>query len=47
MNRRLFIWAGMALGLPGKLFGWLPPMQNAIRKKGDAGLRAYMAKKGG
>jgi ketosteroid isomerase-like protein len=37
-------WAGMALGLKGKLLGWLPPVQNAIRKQGDAGLRAYLAK---
>ena len=36
-------WAGQALGLTGRLFGWLPPMQKAIRKKGDAGLRAYMS----
>ncbi|MFT3764830.1 MAG: nuclear transport factor 2 family protein [Minicystis sp.] len=39
-------WAGMALGLKGKLLGWLPPVQNAIRKQGDAGLRAYMKKNG-
>lgn len=38
-------WAGMALGLPGKLFGWLPPMQRSIRAKADKGLRAYMASK--
>jgi ketosteroid isomerase-like protein len=38
-------WAAMALGLKGKLLGWLPPVQNAIRKNADAGLRAYMAKK--
>jgi ketosteroid isomerase-like protein len=37
-------WAGMALGLKGKLLGWLPPVQNAIRKNADAGLRAYMEK---
>src|SRR4051812_33332964 len=35
-------WAGMALGWKGKLFGWLPPLQNAVRKQGDKGLRAYM-----
>ncbi len=39
-------WAGMALGLKGKLLGWLPPVQGAIRKQADAGLRAYMAKRG-
>jgi ketosteroid isomerase-like protein len=35
-------WAGMALGWKGKLLGWLPPMQGAVRKKADAGLRAFM-----
>ena len=39
-------WAGMALGMKGKLLGWLPPVQNAIRKQGDAGLRAWMKKHG-
>src|SRR4249919_3668796 len=29
----LWRWAGMALGLKGKLLGWLPPMQNAIRRE--------------
>lgn len=38
-------WAGMALGWKGKLFGWLPPLQNAVRKQGDAGLRAFMRKR--
>ena len=37
-------WAGMALGLKGKLLGWLPPVQAGIRKNADAGLRAFMAK---
>jgi ketosteroid isomerase-like protein len=37
-------WAGMALGLKGKLLGWAPPVQNAIRKQADAGLRAWMKK---
>lgn len=40
----LWKWAGMALGLKGKLLGWLPPVQGGIRKKADAGLRAYMKK---
>lgn len=39
-------WAGMALGWKGKLLGWLPPVQNAVRKQADAGLRAYMKKRG-
>jgi len=38
-------WAGMALGLKGKLLGWAPPVQNAIRKQADAGLRAWMNKR--
>jgi ketosteroid isomerase-like protein len=43
----LHAWAGMALGLKGKLLGWLPPVQASIRKTADAGLRAYMAKHAG
>lgn len=42
----LWRWAGMALGLKGKLLGWAPPVQAAIRKNADAGLRAFMNKKG-
>jgi ketosteroid isomerase-like protein len=40
-------WAGMALGLKGKLLGWLPPVQASIRKNADAGLRAFMKKQAG
>jgi ketosteroid isomerase-like protein len=40
----LYKWASQALGMKGKLLGWLPPVQNAIRKQGDAGLREYMKK---
>jgi ketosteroid isomerase-like protein len=43
----LYRWASQALGMKGKLLGWLPPVQNAIRKQGDAGLRDYMKKHGG
>jgi len=39
-------WAGMALGWKGKLLGWLPPLQNAVRKQADKGLRIYMKKRG-
>jgi ketosteroid isomerase-like protein len=39
----LHAWAGMALGVPGKLFGWASPMQRGIRGKADAGLRAFIA----
>lgn len=38
-------WAGMALGLKGKLLGWLPPVQNGIRAKAMAGLDAWIAKR--
>jgi ketosteroid isomerase-like protein len=43
----LWRWAGMALGTPGKLLGWSPPMQATIRKNGMDGLRLYMAKQDG
>jgi ketosteroid isomerase-like protein len=38
-------WMAQALGLKGKLLGWLPPVQNAVRANADKGLRAYMARK--
>jgi ketosteroid isomerase-like protein len=40
----LWKWASQAMGLKGQLLGWLPPVQNAIRKQADAGLRIYMKK---
>jgi ketosteroid isomerase-like protein len=40
-------WAGMALGLPGVLFGWAPPLQNGIRRKAVAQLDRFMQKGGG
>jgi ketosteroid isomerase-like protein len=42
----LWRWAGMALGIKGKLLGWAPFVQGAIRKQADAGLRAFMQKRG-
>lgn len=39
----LWRWAGMALGLKGKLLGWMPPVQAAIRKEAMAGLQRYQA----
>jgi ketosteroid isomerase-like protein len=39
-------WAGMALGLKGRLLGWTGFMQEAIRKQADASLRAWMRKGG-
>ncbi len=35
-------WAGQALGLAGKLLGWAPFFQRAIRKKARAGLDEYL-----
>lgn len=37
----LWRWAGMALGLKGRLFGWLPSVHNAIRRDAGKGLQAY------
>jgi hypothetical protein len=42
----LWRWASMALGLKGKLLGWAPFVQGAIRKQADAGLRAFMKDRG-
>ncbi|MCC6129372.1 MAG: nuclear transport factor 2 family protein [Acidobacteria bacterium] len=35
-------WARMALGLKGKLFGWLPAVHTAIRQEALRGLGSYM-----
>lgn len=40
----LWRWAGMALGAKGKLLGWLPPIQNAIRRKALGGLDEFERK---
>jgi hypothetical protein len=37
-------WMAMALGGKGKLLGWLPPMQAAVRGKAMKGLEDYIAK---
>ena len=42
----LWRWAGMALGMKGRLLGWASPVQAAIRKEGDAGLRAWLKARG-
>lgn len=39
----LWRWAGMALGIKGRLLGWLPPVQNAIHHKAMRGLAAFEA----
>jgi ketosteroid isomerase-like protein len=38
-------WAGLALGLPGKLLGWTPLLQNKIRAMARKGLDDYQAKR--
>ena len=40
----LWKWSGMALGAKGRLLGWLPPVQNAIRGKAAKGLAAFLAR---
>ena len=38
-------WAGLALGLPGKLLGWSPLLQNKIRAMAQKGLDDYTARR--
>ena len=40
----LWRWARQALGLPGLLLGWAPPMQRAIRTKAAEALAAWRAR---
>ena len=35
-------WAGMALGLPGKLLGWTRFLKNKVRKDAASRLQHYM-----
>lgn len=37
-------WSGLALGLPGKLLGWTPLLQNKIRAMAAKGLGDYLAR---
>lgn len=37
-------WAGQALGLPGKLLGWTPLLQNRIRAMAAGNLDQYLAR---
>lgn len=39
----LYAWARQALGVKGVLLGWLPPVQESIRKRAKAGLDAFKA----
>ncbi len=41
----LWKWAGMAMGPVGSLLGWLPTIQNKIRKEAMTGLAMYMKRK--
>jgi limonene-1,2-epoxide hydrolase len=38
----LYRWMSQAMGLKGKLLGWLPPVQQALQSKARAGLIDYM-----
>lgn len=40
----LWRWTRMALGMKGTLLGWLPPVQNAIRREAAKSLAEFMAK---
>lgn len=42
----LWTWSGQALGLKGRLLGWAPPVQNAIRRQAAKSLDDYLAKRG-
>lgn len=37
----LWRWASQALGAKGRLLGWAPPVQNAIRQQAAKGLAAF------
>lgn len=41
----LWKWASQALGSSGRLLGWTPFMQNTIRKRAQATLDTYLAKR--
>ncbi len=39
-------WASQALGLKGRLFGWAPPVQRAIRSQAARALEDFIRKQG-
>jgi hypothetical protein len=41
----LHAWAGQALGLKGRLLGWTPLVQNAIRRQAAGSLAGYRARR--
>ena len=43
----LWQWAGMALGSPGRLLGWTPFMQHAIRQRARNQLETFMRQQEG
>lgn len=43
----LWRWSSQALGVKGRLLGWTPLVQNAIRKQAAKGLADYQAKRAG
>ena len=40
----LWRWAGQALGFKGKLLGWTPFVQGAVRAQADKGLTQFMSR---
>ena len=42
----LWKWTRMALGAKGTLLGWLPPVQNAVRKQAAGSLKLFIEKQG-
>jgi ketosteroid isomerase-like protein len=38
-------WSSQALGVPGKLLGWSPPLKSKVRKMAKGNLAAFQAKK--
>lgn len=42
----LYRWMSQALGFTGVALGWLPPVQNGLRKKARQGLDQWRAKRG-
>jgi ketosteroid isomerase-like protein len=41
----LWKWASMALGAKGLVLGWLPPVQNSIRKQASDNLEKFLQKR--
>jgi len=39
----LWRWEGQALGMKGKLLGWVPAMKSSVRAKARASLDKYMS----